>query len=126
MYPIIGDSSEITDIKPLYDNDVNLDDTENNNLGMMQNFYRDVICADKIIINTVLNKELVCGKCVNMKLPSYSSNISTENSLRFSGKYIIESSYHIWDGKNARTTLVCSKPSVNLTDNYRNKNLLFK
>ena len=58
-------------------------------------------------------------------MPNVKSNSSSSKSLRNSGKYLIESSYHIWDSKNARTMLVCSKQNVVLTEEYRNNHLLF-
>ena len=58
-------------------------------------------------------------------MPMVTSNSTNEKSLRNSSKYLIESSYHIWDSKNARTLLVCSKQNVNLTEDYRINNLLF-
>ena len=123
-YPMIGDSSNPTNIVSLYDYDVEQNDTENNNRGYLVNSHRDVITPDKIIINTILDKNLVCGKMLRINLPNVDSNATDENSLRNSGDYLIESSYHIWDGVNARTMLVCSKQNIKVTNDYRNNNLL--
>ena len=124
-YPIIGNSSEITNVIPLYDDDIKLDDTKNNNKGYRINLHKDVVLPDKIIINTILDKSLVCGNLINISLPMPSDN-ETEKSLRNSGTYLIESSYHIWNAQSSRTILICSKQNLKLADNYRNKNLLFK
>ena len=123
-YPIIGNSSEITNVIPLYDDDIKLDDTKNNNKGYRINLHKDVVLPDKIIINTILDKSLVCGNLINISLPMPSDN-ETEKSLRNSGTYLIESSYHIWNAQSARTTLICSKQNLKLSTNYRNNNLLF-
>jgi len=126
-YPIIGSSNNTTNMISLYDDDVKADDTKNNNKGFRINLHNEIVLPDKIIINTVLDKSLVCGNTINISLPSSSSNCSSDNSLRNSGKYLIESSYHVWNGQSARTTLVCSKQNVKLpSNNYRNYNLLFK
>ena len=121
-FPIIADEDKTTSILSVYDNDINLEDTNNNNKGYMINQHKEMILPDKIVINTVLNKSLVSGQVLQINLPTVKSNDTDEKSLRTSGKYLIESSYHIWDSKTSRTMLVCSKQNVKLTDDYRNKN----
>lgn len=123
-YPIIGNIENLTNIVELYDYDVDNDDTENNNEGYKINIHKESMLPDKIIINTVLNKDLTCGNMLQINLPMVNSNSTTENSLRNTGKYLIESSYHIWNGKTARTMLVCSKQNIKVTNDYRNKELL--
>ena len=123
-YPIIGNSSEITNLIPLYDDDIKQDDTKNNNKGYRINLHKEIVLPDKIIINTVLDKSLVCGNTINVSLPMSSGN-DGEKSLRNSGTYLIESSYHIWNAQSARTTLVCSKQNLKLPKDYRNNGLLF-
>ena len=123
-YPIIGNSSETTNLIPLYDDDIKLDDTKNNNKGYKINLHKEIILPDKIIINTILDKSLVCGNTINISLPMPSDN-ENEKSLRNSGLYLIESSYHIWNAQSSRTILVCSKQNLKLSTNYRNKGLLF-
>ena len=123
-YPIIGDSTETTNIISLYDDDIKLDDTINNNKGYKTNLHKEVILPDKIIINTILDKSLVSGNIIKISLPMPSSD-ETEKSLKNSGTYLIESSYHTWNAQSARTTLICSKQNVVLSTNYRNNNLLF-
>ena len=124
-YPIIGSSTNPTEIISLYDNDIKQDDTKNNNKGFAINLHKDVVLPDKITINTHLDKTLVCGNTIRVNMPNVTSNSSDTLSLRNTGIYLIESSYHIWDSKNARTMLVCSKQNVNLTEQYRNNKLLF-
>lgn len=124
-YPIIGSSDNPTDIISLYDEDIKSDDTKNNNKGYSINLHKDIVLPDKITINTHLDKNLVCGKTLNINMPNVTSNASNDKSLRNTSKYLIESSYHIWDSKNARTMLICSKQNVNLTKEYRNNYLLF-
>lgn len=124
-YPTINDNLNPTNIISLYDFDIKLDDTKNNNKGYLINLHKDVILPDKIIINTVLNKDLVCGNTVNISVPMVNSNATSEESLRNSGKYLIESSYHIWNGTKPRTILICSKQNLKLTNNYRNNHLLY-
>ena len=124
-YPIIGSSTNPTEIISLYDNDIKQDDTKNNNKGFAINLHKDVVLPDKITINTHLDKTLVCGNTITVNMPNVTSNSSDTLSLRNTGIYLIESSYHIWDSKNARTMLVCSKQNVNLTEQYRNNKLLF-
>lgn len=124
-YPIIGSSTNPTEIISLYDNDIKQDDTKNNNKGFAINLHKDVVLPDKITINTHLDKTLVCGNTITVNMPNVTSNSSDALSLRNTSTYLIESSYHIWDSKNARTMLVCSKQNVNLTEQYRNNKLLF-
>ena len=124
-YPIIGSSTNPTEIISLYDNDIKQDDTKNNNKGFAINLHKDVVLPDKITINTHLDKTLVCGNTITVNMPNVTSNSSDALSLRNTGIYLIESSYHIWDSKNARTMLVCSKQNVNLTEQYRNNKILF-
>lgn len=124
-YPIIGSSTNPTEIISLYDNDIKQDDTKNNNKGFAINLHKDVVLPDKITINTHLDKTLVCGNTIRVNMPNVTSNDSDSKSLRNTGVYLIESSYHIWDSKNARTMLVCSKQNVNLTGQYRNNKILF-
>ena len=124
-YPIIGSSDNPTDIISLYDEDIKYDDTKNNNKGYSINLHKDIVLPDKITINTHLDKNLVCGKTLNINMPNVTSNASNDKSLRNTSKYLIESSYHIWDSKNARTMLICSKQNVTLTNEYRNNYLLF-
>lgn len=124
-YPIIGSSTNPTEIISLYDNDIKQDDTKNNNEGFAINLHKDVVLPDKITINTHLDKTLVCGNTITVNMPNVTSNSSDTLSLRNTSIYLIESSYHIWDSKNARTMLVCSKQNVNLTEQYRNNKILF-
>ena len=124
-YPTVNKSKDITEIVSLYDYDIKLDDTKNNNKGYLSYLHKDCLLPDKIIINTILNKKLVCGNTVKIELPSVKSNSSSEKSLRNSGKYIIESSYHIWNGTKPRTMLVCSKQKVNLSGDYKFNSLLY-
>ena len=124
-YPIIGSSTNPTEIISLYDNDIKLNDTKNNNKGFAINLHKDVVLPDKITINTHLDKTLVCGNTITVNMPNVTSNSSDALSLRNTSTYLIESSYHIWDSKNARTMLVCSKQNVNLTEQYRNNKILF-
>ena len=124
-YPIIGNDDNPTEIISLYDDDIKQDDTNNNNKGYTINLHKEIVLPDKITINTHLDKTLVCGNTIVVNMPMVTSNASDDKSLRNTGKYIIESSYHIWDSKNARTILICSKQNVNLTKEYRNDYLLF-
>ena len=111
-YPIIGSSTNPTEIISLYDNDIKQDDTKNNNKGFAINLHKDVVLPDKITINTHLDKTLVCGNTITVNMPNVTSNSSDALSLRNTSTYLIESSYHIWDSKNARTMLLCSKQNV--------------
>lgn len=124
-YPIKGSDFEKTNIVSLYDDDLKLDDTKNNNKGYVINLHNEIMCPDKIIINTIIDTSLTCGKVLTINIPTTKSNNSDDYSIRNSGKYIIESSYHIWDGQKPRTMLVCSKQNVKLNSEYRNQNLLF-
>ena len=124
-YPIIGSSEFPTNLVSLYDYDIEADDTENNNKGYLINLHKDIVLPDKIVINTILDKNLTCGNTIKVIIPSSESNSSTSKSLKNSGIYLIESSYHIWDSKSARSTLVCSKQNLKLTTDYRNNHMLF-
>lgn len=118
--PVKANLDYITGVECLLDDDILLEDTKNNRLGFIANSVKDCISPDKVIITMNLDRGLCSGKKVRINLPTTSSNSSNELSLRCSGDYLIESSYHKWNGRNAITILVCSKQIIKVTNEYRN------
>ncbi len=123
--PLKANTSAITSIENnLYDDDIILDYNKNNRLGYISNSVGKVLSPDKVVLTVNLDRSLVSGKKVRLNLPSMQDGFSDEISLRNTGDYIIESSYHKWTGTNAITILVCSKQIIKVTKEYRNINLV--
>ena len=123
--PIKANTDVCTDVFHCYDFDVEDDETKNNNLGQEINNMKFNMNIDKFIITVPFNREITAGCVISLKLPSTQNGTkSSEMSLRFSGNYVVESTFHKWDGRQAITMLVCGKQSVKLTGNYRNLSLI--
>lgn len=123
--PIRADLNLVTSVFNNFDEDILLDENKNTKLGYNINNIRNTLFIDKIIIVVNFDRKLVAGKKIKISMPTTKSNDSSELSLRNSGEYIIESSYHRWVGNQALTMLVCSKQTVKLSADYYNfKNII--
>lgn len=123
--PVKMNTECVTGILTLFNNDVLANDTKNNNLGMEINHLNHGIFSDTVIITIPFNRDVCAGKIIEVNLPSVSGDSDTaELSLRYSGNYIVVSSYQKWDGRNSSTIIVCSKQVVKVTSDYRNVALI--
>ena len=87
---------------------------------------RKNLANETLILTVPYNENFVSGKTVDIQLPSTQSNSSEELSVHYSGKYLIESSIINWNGRNAVCTLVCSRRSIKLNNDYKIKSLLLQ
>lgn len=98
---------------------------QDNNNGFKINAMRNSMLLDKIIIALPLNIDLRAGKTVNIILP-YSDN-GEESSLLFSGKYLIDRSWHSWDSRSGNTLLSIGRKEANVPSiDYKMKDKLTK
>lgn len=118
--PIIADKNYVTDVFVNLADDINLDDNENNRRGYVNNKMRNSFLMDKVIISTMIDPKLHSGQLINMTLPLNDN----QNSQRQSGKYIIETCYHKWNGKQGVTVLVCGKQRVVVNGDYKFRNYI--
>lgn len=124
--PIIFDTNNVyTDVVNLYSEDIEDVNTKNNNNGLKLFHKRNIFVNDKLIIALNLNKDLCAGKKVTVSIPSFGDKENKELSLRYSGDYIIESSYHSWNSAMGNTILVVSRQGSVFHNSYRNvKNII--
>lgn len=121
--PIIADEN-LKYYYDVYSDDIKDDNIKNNNRGLKLFNKRNIFTVDKIIILTNLNRKLCAGKKIKVNVPVYSEKEQKELSPRYSGEYIIESSYHAWDSKKGCTIVVASRQAINVPNTYRQKKLL--
>lgn len=112
IIPIKWKSSLTTGIKELLPNDLDINSTKNNNLGLRNNSMKEAFLLDKMIVTTNFNPSYVAGKLIELRIPIIREGNTEEISLRFSGNYIIESTYHRWSGRSGVTTLVLSRQAT--------------
>lgn len=125
--PIKVNTNNLTSLEQMYDDDIYAKETENNRKGLEINALRDVIGIDKVIIKVTFDNTINCGDVIQLNIPSVSlSKDISESSLRTSGNYLVESTYHMWNSKFPYTILVCSKNEVKLTSDYRNVKLIMQ
>ncbi len=122
--PLIANLDNVTDYYSLYSEDVEDPDMKNNNLGLSLFKKRNAFTLDKVVVVLPINRKLCSGKKVKVMIPSYTDKQQEETSARYSGEYLVESSYHIWDGSKGVTILILSRQSLVLPSTYRNSNKL--
>lgn len=110
-----------TGLQKLLSYDRKLPSTKNNNLGLVINSLKETFHNEKLVITINLNTELRAGKKVNINIPTNIDKEKTEISTRFSGNYLVESSYHRWTGNTGISILILSRQSTQLPNLYRNK-----
>jgi len=124
--PLKANLNNITKAIELYSEEVKEENLKNNNLGLSISNKKEIFTNDKVIVVCNLNTKLYSGNKVNINIPLSTDIRKEEKSLRYSGEYLIESSYHNWSGRTGTTILVLSRQGVNLPSNYRNKEQIIK
>lgn len=126
--PVKKDISLITGNLELYDDDVLLtQETLSSNRAIKNNSMKNGFALEKLVVTLNINPKIVSGKTVTVNLPNGIDTQNSQLSLRYSGKYLIESSYKIWDGKTALTIAILSRQTVNTPSTYRySKSILRK
>lgn len=109
----------------LLEEDIVSDSTKNKNLGLKVSSMRDMFLFDKVIITTNLNPSLYAGSKVSVTIP-LGTNTKEDLSSRFTGDYIVERSYHKWNGKNGASILVCGRGNIQIPKDYRNRSLVVR
>jgi len=111
--PIIGDKENITGVLEL------LDDTETAGLkeinkGIKIQSMRNTFALERFLITLPLNPLLTAGVNVNITIYDSTSSDKTTASLNYSGEYLIERSFHTWNGQKntADTKLVISRKTM--------------
>jgi hypothetical protein len=95
----------------------------NNNKGFKINNMRNAMLLDKIVVELPFNPTLRSGKTINLILPY--DNDGEESTLLFSGKYLIDRSWHTWDRRNGSTILSVGRKNANVPNSgYNLKDLL--
>lgn len=111
--PIKWDKNLVTAVMDLIPEDMEDPNTKNNNIGKTIFSMREAFHLDKLIIVCSFNPNYRAGKPISLYVPIISTGTDQMDiSLRYSGKYLIETSYHKWDGRRMTTTLVVSRQSV--------------
>jgi hypothetical protein len=122
--PVSWNMDNITYIGELLSYDIKEDNTKNNNLGLMNNSMRKVYGLDKVILIANLNTKLRSGKKIELNVPTGKDSKQTDTSQRYSGNYLIETTYQKWTGSLGRTILVASRESIKLSNNYSRSSIL--
>jgi len=122
--PITWKIDNITYVGELLSYDIDVDNTKNNNLGLMNNSMKIAYGLDKVILITNVNTNLRSGKKLEIKVPTGKDSKQTDTSQRYSGDYLIETAYHKWTGSMGKTILVASRESIKLSDNYSRSSIL--
>ena len=118
------DLNNITSVENLINDDIILDENKNNRYGEEFNKIKKGLFIDKIVLTTNFDNKITAGKKIRLTIPLITEDSNNEFSLRNSGDYIIESTYHKWTGKDAISVIICSRQSLKLTSQYRNLNLI--
>ena len=124
VIPITWNLDNINSLKEILSYDVKYDNTKNNNQGLINNSMKKIYGIEKVIIMSNVNINLRAGKKITLNLPVGSDNTKIDSSQRYSGDYLIETSYHKWTGSVGRTILVCSRQDIKLPGNYTRQSLL--
>jgi len=124
--PIIANLDNITNCTSIYSEDVEDKDLKNNNLGLKLFQKRNSFVIDKVVVVITLNKKLCAGKKVEIAVPSYNDKENEELSARYSGEYLIESSYHTWNSVQGNTILILSRQATKIPTSYRNAKKLIQ
>jgi hypothetical protein len=122
--PIVIDPNLVTGRMRLLDEDISSTSTVNDNNGLQISSMRDGLLPDKIVLSCNLNTNLRAGKKIKVKVYNPSVPDQSEISYRYSGEYLIESSYHKWTGRMASTVLICGRQSIVVPNNYSNSKIL--
>ncbi len=96
--------------------------------GRKINSSKDSLFLERFLITIPLNTNLVSGNLIEIKLPLKIQDKNTNDSLLYSGKYLIENSQHVWDGENKRafSQFIISRKFMTIPNNYLTKNKFMK
>lgn len=114
-YNISNSKEKVVQSDTCYFGQENID----NRKGIKNSLMKSELFRNQFMILVPFNPKATAGKTVFLKL----SLPNTENdsfSQRFTGKYLIESSSHIWDGpsKNAMSKLIVSRKYIQVPESY--------
>jgi len=122
--PITWDLNNLTNTVELLSEDIQMENTRNNNIGLQNNSMKKAYNIDRVIMMCNLNTDLTSGKKIELNIPIGSDQDKIESSQRYTGNYLIETAYHKWTGALGKTILVCSRQDVNLPSNYTRNSIL--
>jgi len=103
----------------------NIKEYEDNVLGQKLFNLRSGLLTNKILVTIPLNTNLVAGKTVD--LVASKAFLENENSLSYSGKFLVERSQHSWSGEsqNGFSQLLLSRKNKTVPDSYLIKSRLY-
>lgn len=117
--PIKGNTDLVTSYDCLYSGSTGQDkENEYNNLGRAIFLNREALHVEKLFLVMPLNVNLRAGKKVNLFIADGGDKNTGESSLQYSDPYLIETSYHNWDGNTGSTNLVISRQKVVVPNSY--------
>jgi hypothetical protein len=120
--PIKWNLENTTNVTELLYDDILLDSTENNRKGMKIFSMRNSFHIDRVVIVSNLNTKLKAGKKINLLVPFGTDKQKVDLSIRHSGEYLIESTYHKWNGISGLTIVIASRQSTtNIPSAYLRK-----
>lgn len=125
--PIVGDNSLVTGYLFLGQTKTNASEKEIFNAPKFETM-KDSLFLDRLMIGTYLNTDLRAGKTITLDLPTRKTDTGDDLSLLFRGKYLIEDSKHVWNGKSKSgyTKILVSRRGVNVPDQYQIKGKFIK
>lgn len=119
VFPIKGDLSLLTNYEDFYSGSIGQDkENEYNNSGLRLFKNRQAFHLEKLFLVMPLNIKFRAGQKLNLIVADAGSDDQNESSLRYSGEYLVETSYHSWNGTTGSTNLVISRQTTNIPDTY--------
>ena len=111
---ILPDRENFTGSLQLFDDESTLGKKEIN-MGMKIQSMRSAFALERLLLVLPLNVELLAGKNVNIIINASNSDKSSDS---YSGEYLIERSFHKWEGQSnlAETTIIVSRKSMQKLD----------
>jgi len=109
--PIIFDSNDFTDYMTFQEKESYGE--QENNKGKRINHFKNVIGLEKFVITIPFNPTIVSGKSINL-ITVAANSTSSDPSLNYSGKYVVEESNHLWAGIGGTglTKLIISRKTI--------------
>jgi hypothetical protein len=122
--PIKTDLNNLTNHLSLYDIDsINNTFVQDNNTAIQINTMRDSFHIDKLFLSMPLNINLRAGKKVKLVAKTKNGDEDSD-SITFSGEYLVERSFHRWNGKTGNSMLVISRKFAKTKNSYALRKLL--
>lgn len=111
---IVKDKNNFTGSLQLFDDESTLGKIEVN-AGMKIQTMRNAFSLERLLLKLPLNIDLLAGKNVNVIINASNTD---KNSESYSGEYLIERSFHKWEGNSnlAETTIIISRKSMRKLD----------